>query len=57
MSDYEVDYSMLVPEYGVLNIYDAVNADDAEMKALKQLTTELPDATEVEIEAVKEIIK
>lgn len=57
MSDYEVDYSMLIPEYGVLNIHDAVNADDAEMKALKKLTAELPDATDIEIEAVKEIIK
>lgn len=57
MSDYEVDYSMLVPEYGVLNIHDAINADDAEMKALKKLTAELPDATDIEIEAVKEIIK
>lgn len=56
MIDYEVDYSMLVPEYGVLNIV-AVNADDAEMKALKQLTRDTPDARDVHIEMVREIIK
>ena len=54
MISYEVDYSMLVPEYGVLNI-EAVNPDDAEMKALKVLTTDFPDAREVHIEMVREI--
>ena len=54
MTLYEVDYSMLVPEYGVLNI-EAVDADDAEMKALKQLTLDAPHADNVEIEAVREI--
>jgi hypothetical protein len=45
---------MLVPEYGVLNI-EAVDANDAEMKALNQLTSDAPHANNVEIEAVKEI--
>lgn len=54
MTLYEVDYSMLVPEYGVLNI-DAIDSDDAEMKALKQLASDAPHASNVEIEAVKEI--
>lgn len=52
--NYEVDYSMLMPEYGVLNII-AKNPDDAEMRALKQLTTDIPDAKEVHIEMVREI--
>lgn len=54
MINYEVDYSMLVPEYGVLNI-EAVDADDAEMTALRLLTTDLPDASDVTIEMVREI--
>lgn len=54
MTLYEVDYSMLVPEYGVLNI-EAVDVEDAEMKALGQLTGDAPHASNVEIEAVKEI--
>lgn len=54
MINYEVDYSMLVPEYGVLNV-EAINADDAEMKALKRLTTDAPGASDIEIEMVREI--
>ena len=51
---FEVDYSLLAPEYGVMQV-DAVDADDAEAKALHKLTTDLPDAKDITIEMVKEI--
>lgn len=52
MSTYEVDYSVLLPEFGALNI-EADSPDDAELEAIKQLKDMYPDARNIEIEMVR----
>ena len=54
MYNYEVDYSVLLPEFGVLNI-EADSPDDAELEAIRQLKEIYPDARNIEIEMVKKI--
>lgn len=54
---YEVDYSMVVTEYGVLPIKDAIDADDAEEQAIKKLMRDFPEASDISIELVKDLSK
>lgn len=54
MYNYEADYSILLPEFGVLNI-EADSPDDAELEAIRQLKEIYPDARNIEIEMVKKI--
>lgn len=51
---FEIDYSMCLPEYGVLTL-DALDADEAEQKAVHKLQNDYPDATDIVIELVKEV--
>jgi hypothetical protein len=54
---YEVDYSMVVTEYGVLTIADAIDADDAEEQAVRKLQRDFPEASDISIELVKDLSK
>jgi len=52
MSLYEVDYSVLLPEFGVLNIEEN-SSDEAELEAVQKLKDMYPDARDIEIEMVR----
>lgn len=52
--NYEVDFMVSVPEYGVLNI-EADSPDEAEAEAIRQIKATEPDATSIEIEMVRKL--
>ncbi len=49
---YEVDFTIGMPEYGVLNV-EAMNVDEAEMIALDRLKETYPDALDIKIEMIR----
>ena len=54
MKQYEVDFSFRMPEWGSV-ILEAVDKDEAEEFALEHVREAYPDATNIDIDDVKEI--
>ena len=56
MTNYDIDYSYKIPEWGTISNIMANDLDDAEAVAYETIKKLYPDIVDVEIDAVRELI-